>query len=81
MRKAALRVGDRLLYEGDTWRVTSLGRYTLHGRIDSMIAYGELYAILRLEADPPEGKPSRKIVLAESKWDEVRPLEEDKPGG
>ena len=81
MEKAALRVGDRLLYEGETWRVTSLGRYTLHGRGDSTITYGELYAVLRLEAVLPEGRPPRKIVLAESKWDEARLLEEGKPGG
>ncbi len=81
MRKAALRVGDRVFYEGTTWCVTSLGRHTLHRRGDATITYGELYAILLLEADPAEGQPPHKIVLPESKWDEVRLLEGGKPRG
>ena len=41
-----------------------------------MIADGELHATLLLEADPPGSQPPFKIVVAESKWDEVRLLEE-----
>ena len=81
MRKTALRVGDRLLYEGKTWRVTSLGRHTSQRRGDTAITDGELYAILLLEADLPASPPPDKIVLPESRWDEVRLLEGDKPRG
>jgi hypothetical protein len=71
---AALRVGDRVLYDGKTWRVESLGRHAYHREGDQMIAGGELHAVLLLEAESP-GQPSHKVVVPEGKWDEVRLLE------
>jgi len=75
-RMPALRVYDRVLYEGKTWRVTSLGRNAYRRKGDKTIADGELYVILLLEADPPGSQPPYKIVLPEGKWDEARLLEE-----
>jgi hypothetical protein len=66
----ASRVGDRVLYDGKSWRVQSLGRRAYHREGDQMIAGGELHAVLLLEAVLP-GQPPRKTVLAESQWDEV----------
>jgi len=73
---AALRAYDRVLYEGKTWRVTSLGRDTHHRDGGKMTANVALYATLLLEADPPGSQPPHKIVLPEGNWDEVRLLEE-----
>jgi hypothetical protein len=72
---AALRVGDRVLYEGKTWRVESLGRRA-YPRVGARTVNGELYATLLLEADPPGGQPPHRIVLSESQWDEARLLAE-----
>ena len=72
----ALRVGDSVLYEGKTWRVDSLGRHACHREGDQMIAGGELHAVLLLEADLPGSQPPYKTVVPESRWDEVRLLEE-----
>ncbi len=71
----ALRVGDRVLYEGKTWRVDSLGRHAYHREGDHMITNGELHAVLLLEADPPGSQPPFKVVVPESQWDEVRLLD------
>ncbi len=76
---AALRVGDRVLYEGKTWRVTSLGREAFRREGDQMTANDELHAILLLEAGPPGTRPARppySTALSEGKWDEVRVLAE-----
>jgi hypothetical protein len=73
---AALRVGDRVLYEGKAWRVDALGRDAFHRECDKMVANGEPHAVLLLEADPPGSQPPFKQVVPESKWDEVRLLEE-----
>ncbi len=72
----ALRVGDRVLYEGKTWRVDALERHAYHREGDKMIADGELHAILLLEADPPGSQPPFKTVVTERRCDEVRLLEE-----
>lgn len=72
----ALRVYDRVLYEGKTWRVTSLGRDAYHREGGKMTSNGALYATLLLEADPPGSQPPYRITLPESKWDEARLLEE-----
>lgn len=72
----ALRVGDRVLYDGKPWRVSSLGRHAYHREGNQMIAGGELHAVLLLEADRPSSQPPYKVVLPEGKWDEVRLLEE-----
>jgi hypothetical protein len=72
---AALRVGDRVLLEGKTWRVDSLGRRA-YPRVGAKTVNGELYATLLLEADPPGSQPPHRIVVPESKWDEARLLEE-----
>jgi hypothetical protein len=72
----ALRVYDRVLYDGKIWRVASLGRDAYHREGNKMVVNGELYATLLLEADQPGSRPPYKIVLPESKWDEVRLLEE-----
>jgi hypothetical protein len=72
----SLRVGDHVLYEGKTWRVTSLGRDAFHREGDKMIANDELHAILLLEADPPGSQPPYKTVVPEGKWDDVRLLVE-----
>jgi hypothetical protein len=73
---AVLRVGDRVLYDGETWRVNSLGRHAPQSRGDRSGADGQLYAILLLEADSPEVQPPHKIVLPESKWAKARLLQE-----
>jgi hypothetical protein len=76
---AALRVGDRVLYEGKPWRVTSLGREAFRREGDQMIANDELHAILLLEAGSPGARPARppySTALSEGKWDEARLLEE-----
>ena len=73
---SALRVGDRLSYDGKTWRVTSLGRDAYHREGNKMVVNGALYAMLLLEADPPGSQPPYKIVLPESEWDEARLLGE-----
>lgn len=67
-----LRVGDRVLYEGKTWRVTSLGRDAFYRVGDKLIVNDALYATLLLEADPPGSQPPYKIALPEAKWDDVR---------
>ena len=72
---AVLRVGDRVLYEGKSWRVESLGRHAYHREGDQMIAGGELHAVLLLEAESP-GQPPHKVVVPEGRWDEARLLEE-----
>jgi hypothetical protein len=72
---AALRVGDRVLFEVKTWRVDSLGRRA-YPRVGAKIVNGELYATLLLEADPPGSQLPHRIVLSESKWDEAQLLEE-----
>jgi hypothetical protein len=69
---AALRVGDRVLYEGKTWRVESLGRRA-YPRVGAKTVNGELYATLLLEAESP-GQPSYKIVVPEGAWNEARLL-------
>jgi hypothetical protein len=69
-----LRVGDRVDYESKTWRVESLGRRALLRRGAKTIN-GELYAMLLLEADLPGSKPTYRIVVPESRWDEARLLE------
>jgi hypothetical protein len=71
-----LRVGDRLLYEGKTWRVVSLGRHAYQREGAEMIANGELHAVLLLEADPPGSQQPFRMTLPEGSWDEVRLLEE-----
>jgi len=73
---ADLRVGDRVLYEGKTWRVTSLGREAFYREGDKLIANGNLYATLLLEADPPGSQPPFTTTLSEANWDEVRLLGE-----
>jgi hypothetical protein len=72
---AALRVGDRVLFEVKTWRVDSLGRRA-YPRVGAKIVNGELYATLLLEVDLPGSPPTYRIVVPESQWDEVRLLEE-----
>jgi hypothetical protein len=72
---AALRVGDRVLYDGKSWRVESLGRHAYHREGDQMIAGGELHAVLLLDAEMP-GQQPHKVVVPESAWDETRLLEE-----
>ena len=72
---AALRVGDRVLSDGKSWRVESLGRHAFHRVGDQMIAGGELYATLLLEAESP-GQPLHKVVVPEGKWGEARLLDE-----
>jgi hypothetical protein len=69
------RVGDRVFYEGKTWRVFSLGQdaYQRAGR--KMVANGELHAVLLLEANPPGSQPPLRAILPKSRWDEVRLLE------
>jgi hypothetical protein len=71
----ALHVGDRVLYEGKTWRVNSLGRHAYHREGDQMIANGELHAVLLLEADPPGSRAPFKTGVPESRWDEAQFLE------
>ena len=73
---SALRVGDRVLYDGKTWRVTSLGRDAYHREGNKMVVNGALYAMLLLEVDPPGSQPPYKIVLPENRWEEARLLEE-----
>jgi hypothetical protein len=73
---AALRVGDRVLFEAKFWRVESLGRHAYHRVGDQIIADGELHATLLLESDPPGSQPPHRVVLPEGKWDEARLLEE-----
>jgi hypothetical protein len=70
---AALRVGNRVLYEGKTWRVESLGRRA-YPRVGAKTVNGELYATLLLEIESP-GQPPHKIVVPEGRWDEVRLLD------
>ena len=70
-----LRVGDRVLYDGKTWRVFSLGRDAYHREGREMIANAELHAVLLLEADPPGSQPPFRTTLPESRWDESRLLE------
>jgi hypothetical protein len=72
---AAIRVGNRVLFEGKTWRVDSLGRHAYQREGTTMIIEGELYATLLLETDPPGSQPPFKTVVAESRWHEVRLLE------
>jgi hypothetical protein len=72
---AVLRVYDRVLYEGKTWRVDSLGCDALHREGDRLANRCELYATLLLEADPPGSQPPYKTVVPEAKWDEARLLE------
>ena len=72
---AAVRVGDRVLYEGKTWRVTSLGREAFRREGDQMTANDALHAIRLLEADPPRDSAS-SAALSEGKWDEVELLED-----
>jgi hypothetical protein len=73
---ATIRVGDRVLFEGKTWRVDSLGQHAYRRQGTQTIVSGELYATLLLEVDPPGSQPPFKIVVPESDWDEVRLLEE-----
>jgi hypothetical protein len=73
---AAPRVGDRVLYDGKTWRANSLGRRDYHREGDKSIANGQLYAVLLLEANRPCSQPPFKVVVPESRWEEVRLLEE-----
>jgi hypothetical protein len=47
----ALRVGDRVPYDGKTWRVELLGHHTYHREGDKMSIDDELHATLLLEAD------------------------------
>jgi hypothetical protein len=73
----ALRVGDCVLYQGKTWRVTSLGRDAFRREGDRMTANDELHAILLLAADLPgtrTARPPYSTVLCESKWDEATVL-------
>ncbi len=73
---ATVRVGDRVLFEGKTWRVDSLGQHAYQREGSQKIVNGELYATLLLEVDPPGSQPPYKIVVPESRWDEVRLLDE-----
>ena len=73
---AAIRVGDRVLFEGKTWRVDSLGQHAYRREDTQTIVNGELYATLSLELDPSGSQLPRKVIVPESHWDEVRLLEE-----
>jgi len=50
---AAIRVGDRVLYEGKRWRVDSLGQHAYQREGTQTIINGEPYATLLLQADSP----------------------------
>jgi len=67
----AFRVGDRVVFEGKVWRVTSLGRHAYHRLGDRMIANGELHAVLLLELDQPDDESATRTVVAESRWGEI----------
>ncbi len=73
---AKLGVGDLVLYEGKRWRVTRLAHHALRRERDTIVPLDELQATLLLEAAPPGSQPAFQIVLPESKWDEVRLLDE-----
>jgi hypothetical protein len=70
----ALEVGDRVLYEGKTWRVTRLAHHALCREADRTVPLDEFQATLLLEAEPLGSQPPFKIYLPESSWDELRLL-------
>ncbi len=70
-----LRVGDRVLHDGKTWLVDSLGRDAYRREGKQVIANRGLHAVLLLEANPPGSQAPFKTRVPESRWDEVRLLE------
>lgn len=67
----ALEVGDRVLYEGKTWRVTRLAHHALHRDSAKTMPLDELQATLLLEVQPPGSARPVTIYLPESSWGEV----------
>jgi hypothetical protein len=72
---AALRVGDRVLYDGKRWHVDALGLDAVYRLANKTVVDGELHAILVLEVERPGSQPPYKVVVPESRWDEVRLLD------
>jgi hypothetical protein len=71
-----LRVGDRVLYDGKRWLVAALGGHAFHREGTKTLAGGELHAVLELDPDPPGSQAPFRAVVPESRWDDVRLLED-----
>lgn len=71
-----LRVGDRVLYDGKRWLVSSLGCNALQPKDGRMVAGGEPHAVLELDPDPPGSQAPFRAVVPQRSWDDVRLLED-----
>ena len=71
----ATHQGDRVLYDGKRWLVTSLGHHAHRRDGSKMVAGGESHAILGLDPDPPGSQAPFRALVPESCWDDVRLLE------
>jgi hypothetical protein len=69
-------VGDRVSFEGSTWRVSSTALATLQ-RVDGDItAVAEAYVTLISETPPPGGSAVYEMKVTESRWDEISVIEQ-----
>jgi hypothetical protein len=66
---SAPKVGDSVLYEGAAWHVVAEGTASLQRFGDAFRPVGELYVVLRADADPSGEAPEVKVP--KSQWDRI----------
>jgi hypothetical protein len=68
-------VGDRVCFEGSTWRVSSTALPALQRVDGDVITVAEASVMLISETPPSAGAAVHEMKVAESRWDEIRVLE------
>ena len=68
-------VGDRVSFEGSTWRVSSTALPALQRVDGDVITVAEASLTLISETSPNAGATVHEMKVAESRWDEIRVLE------
>jgi len=64
-------VGDRVSFEGATWRVASKGLAALQRLGGEVVPVREAYVVLVCEIGPAAGRPARETTVVQSRWDEL----------
>jgi hypothetical protein len=68
-------VGDRVCFEGSTWRVSSTALPSLQRVDGDVVTVAEASVMLISETSPSVGAAVHEMKVAESRCDEIRVLE------
>lgn len=64
-------VGDRVSFEGATWRVASKGLAALQRLGGEIVPVREAYVVLVCEMGRAVAQPARETTVVQSRWDEL----------